>query len=794
MSEQNHIDWSKTTFDGSRREQLRRWRALTLRERLEALDRLTAHAERTRAMAAGPQAGGVREPTPGYRNNRGTNEIVLHGCTPTPLASYLKALAVLRLVAEQAGDPDATGCWRNDVFVLSTRLKSEELLEFFLERYQPTPLVAPWGARSGFFSGSSERTAREALSRIANSSIPRLERYREAIRLVQNLLKKHGFDVKASDERKLDLLSICRSELPDHILPWLDACYVLTAEGRKFPPLLGTGGNEGSGSYVSGFAQQVVACIVDRGYDYAIETSLFASNLPLVRTDQTPGHFSPPDAGGANASTGFDDDTWTNPWDYLLALEGTLLFASSATRRGEFSAPSFNFPFVVSPLAGGTAGYVPDEERPKKAKRQVMELWLPLWQRMCPLDEIRSLFSEGRATLKGRVVSKGLDFARAIAQLGIDRGISQFQRFSFLMRNGQSFFATPIERYEVCRNPQADLIDDLDRNDWLSRVQRLGRDDKAPNAFRGLANQLDAALFAMARRVDRQAVEQTLRLLGRIEIVAARSSRVREQVPPPLPMLTPGWARRADDGSAEFRIATALARLSFRSGVDGKRVVLGLRPHLVPVRLDGRSWDENGGLVCWNAGTLERNLAQLLHRRRLEAIRLGAEDELLASRTGATLEDVHHFFEGGTDDRRIAELAHGLACVECLELDPPKSDIPIALPSAYGLLKPFFTAESMLRALDWLPRDRSLRLPAEIPARLVADDVEAALRLAWQRLRALGIKLPGRQPPCYPRRGDGPRLLAALVIPLTFGETRRLLNRLDLAPETELEPTIETAD
>lgn len=37
----DNIDWSKTTFKGSRRDQLRRWCSLTLRQRLEALDRLT---------------------------------------------------------------------------------------------------------------------------------------------------------------------------------------------------------------------------------------------------------------------------------------------------------------------------------------------------------------------------------------------------------------------------------------------------------------------------------------------------------------------------------------------------------------------------------------------------------------------------------------------------------------------------------------------------------------------------------------------------------------------------------
>jgi CRISPR-associated protein Csx17 len=35
------IDWEKTTFEGSRREQLRHWRSLSVRERLEALDRLS---------------------------------------------------------------------------------------------------------------------------------------------------------------------------------------------------------------------------------------------------------------------------------------------------------------------------------------------------------------------------------------------------------------------------------------------------------------------------------------------------------------------------------------------------------------------------------------------------------------------------------------------------------------------------------------------------------------------------------------------------------------------------------
>src|SRR5699024_2967033 len=39
------------------------------------------------------------------------NEVTLEGCNPLPLSAYLKALGILRLVAEQV-DAEATGSWR----------------------------------------------------------------------------------------------------------------------------------------------------------------------------------------------------------------------------------------------------------------------------------------------------------------------------------------------------------------------------------------------------------------------------------------------------------------------------------------------------------------------------------------------------------------------------------------------------------------------------------------------------------------------------------------------------------
>ncbi|HET9679265.1 MAG TPA: hypothetical protein VFP95_01745 [Gammaproteobacteria bacterium] len=46
------IDWQQTTWEGSRREQLRRWQLLSVRERLQAVEEmgnLAEHFEKLRA-------------------------------------------------------------------------------------------------------------------------------------------------------------------------------------------------------------------------------------------------------------------------------------------------------------------------------------------------------------------------------------------------------------------------------------------------------------------------------------------------------------------------------------------------------------------------------------------------------------------------------------------------------------------------------------------------------------------------------------------------------------------------
>jgi len=77
----------------------------------------------------------------------------LDGCAPTPLAHYLKALGILRLVSEdkEHGDANARGWWEGERFKLATTLDQDALENVFLESYEPAPMLAPWNGTSGFF-------------------------------------------------------------------------------------------------------------------------------------------------------------------------------------------------------------------------------------------------------------------------------------------------------------------------------------------------------------------------------------------------------------------------------------------------------------------------------------------------------------------------------------------------------------------------------------------------------------------------------------------------------------------
>jgi CRISPR-associated protein Csx17 len=100
----------------------------------------------------------------------------LTGCSPSPLAHYLKALGILRLVSEQV-DSDSRGWWRHDAFFLATLLDRDQLENFFLKTYSPTPMISPWNGGSGFYPKDNK----SGIEPIEQSKSHRFRAYREAI-------------------------------------------------------------------------------------------------------------------------------------------------------------------------------------------------------------------------------------------------------------------------------------------------------------------------------------------------------------------------------------------------------------------------------------------------------------------------------------------------------------------------------------------------------------------------------------------------------------------------------------
>ena len=92
-----------------------------------------------------------------------SNDLNLKGCAPVPLAHYLKALGIFRIVAEQV-EPCAKGYWIGDSFRLKTTMDRESLRTFFLEKYSPTPIVAPWNGGSGFYFQEEKLKEKDSLT------------------------------------------------------------------------------------------------------------------------------------------------------------------------------------------------------------------------------------------------------------------------------------------------------------------------------------------------------------------------------------------------------------------------------------------------------------------------------------------------------------------------------------------------------------------------------------------------------------------------------------------------------
>ncbi len=762
--------------------------------------------------------------------------LTLNGCAPIPLAHYLKALGILRLVAEsEHGDATATAYWKGDGFILNSRFDRETLAQYFLINYQPTPIIAPWNGGSGFYEGD-ERSAVEAIRQSPASRLgevkhaiqtiipwPQLGPTKQALSVMVATLKEEAaksegktakdirdliaefnrsldaFALKAGKQRELllenhieqaealdvgsdqttkktksdllkaakkvrtafkrlhrasgkeDIVLLARSFLSDAALHGIDAMVPTLSEGRvAYPPLFGSGGTDGRLEFTNKYLQCLCEIIEPTTGRPTVESatwlraSLFQETTSGPLSEAPIGQFFPGAAGGANSKSGFDGTPTVNPWDFVLMMEGGMLFAGAAAKKLESAGDaSLVCPFCVTHNGVGFASASRNDEA-----KAGCEIWTPLWEQPATFAELRTVFNEGRAQLRGSTARNGVDFAQAAVTLGVDRGITAFQRYAILERNGRANFATPLGKFAVKRNARADLLADI--QGWMIRL-RIKTDPqakpKAPNALKTAFNLVERRILELCHDDSPDRMLATLAALGAAERAGARSvswakakDKFQRENISPLRGLRPEWLNKTTN-CTEMRLATSLAssRASFGIG----RETLWFRQHLEPLRRVERgewfkpAWSELSAEndVAWHDGNLTDVLNAILARRLVRVEQSGAHGWPDWSPRPASLDDITAFIEGRTNVALLADLIWGLSLVDWASIPEERSldAKDEAIPSSfYALLRLCFRRANKGEAQDSIPL-----VPAILNRAINGQGTEASI-LAARRLHASG--------------------------------------------------------
>ena len=745
----------------------------------------------------------------------------MDGCAPSPLAHYLKALGIMRLVAEQA-DRDARGWWTGDHFRLATKLNHTELEEFFLYKYQPTALISPWNKGSGFYTDKpildsleqSDALRFTQIRKAIKESRPYLKKIIQADRSVRSIKaesKKRGM---SSAERKQfrdspeyksrlrnaqkefarlksDLIPLLRSKWRGGHREWLDAAMILTTNDKpEYPVLLGSGGNDGRLEFTLNFMEMLNRIFnlkdgLPRDSSSTWFTaSIWGTPIPQSMVYESVGQYLPGTGGGANNSNKPKSNSVVNPVDFILMLEGAVAFTSHATRRlGSSSSSHIASPFVVGARGAAYASASDEDEKQKK------EQWMPLWSHPSTYLEIQHLLSEGRAQVGDRAVQEPLDMARAIKGLGTARGIRAFQRYGYLERNGQSTLAVPLGTIVASdgRSESLSCLDDIDV--WLRRLHRESRSKNAPKRLTSAEMQLTNRVFTVINDVSKpQAWQSVLFWMGEVERLMACGSGFTAQ---PIPPLRPEWVMASNDNTVEFRLALSFALQSYMFRTNKRDYI---RRHWIP--LDDSNTQRYPRFAVSGTGSAVKldvrpdvvmrghlgvdDAIALVERRLIEAAQWGMRRLPLdaAPSVWANVTDLAALLSGNVNINRTLSLARPLMALDYGKMK--KKYVPVeprddALPDDAWIAIRLCTLPWKIKTRSGFELDVGTN-PAII-RRLAAGDATSAISLALRHLGAAGVRCTIRAATTSPSLS---RLWAAsLAFPISKKTAEMLLYRID---------------
>lgn len=566
----------------------------------------------------------------------------------------------------------------------------------------------------------------------------------------------------------------------------------------SFNPLLGSGGNAGRRDFATGWRQAVEALATPpkktkRNSNRVVAKENSASPADARRSELQALLLGQPVAWLLEklaAGSWFSEATkifnsgqaparegQISPWAMVLACEGLALYAGGASRRlGARSRTVGAFPFVIQGAAPTSPG---------EAGRVLAEIWAPIWSRPMTLAEAITLFSRGRAELRGHGALSPAAFATAIRKRGVDSGISEFRRFALGRTTSTNTFEPRLEARFVlgadgATGTAASIT--LDRVTALIEQRGFPRDRKVGKRWRfeGLRGPIEAALIDVAAEPHR--AEAGLALLDAVVVALDRVDRNRgfrggnvQWEPLPLEWLL---SLLADEQlSTEVRLAMALVSAfpvaqpfaTYRFGANwqfGQAYARYTHTERPPAR-----W-------VWGPGELARTLGAVLSRRLLDQDSDADHAPHGSAPLPATTTQVIRWLGSQIDESLLSIWLSRFALFDWRRVPPllralirkeahsAQVDGGLAL---LGLLQPLIDRRPLIvRSMspNDLLSDETGACTREAARALVSlirsGNLDAAVQLASRRYAQAGVRLASFD---VPLRTDNPdRLIAALLI------------------------------
>lgn len=697
--------------------------------------------------------------------------LALPGLSPDSLGSYLASLGLLRVLSRKW--PSTRIAWRDEVLQVVAGPTSLDKLLDELVRIAST-------------QSDSDVSKRE------------WNQYDKAWSDDQ----KKGTKAKSGAP-----LALWQTKAPEAQIQFF-AAHAVPHARVSFNPLLGSGGNAGRRDFAAGWRKAVDALAappkaargrgnkarVSAGAEVADErrTALRA----LLRGEPTTWMVEKLAAGSwfseatklYNSGQSTAREGQISPWAMALACEGLAFLAGGASRRlGARSARAVGaFPFVTQPIAASAE---------KEADRLRGELWTPIWSRPMSLAEASSLFSRGRAELRGRGALTPAAFATAIRKRGVDGGVSEFRRFTLGRTTSSNTFEPRLEaRFCLATGAEvgAAASSTLERITALIEQRGFPRDGKR---FVGLRGPIEAALLNVAAEPTNPEaglalLDATVSALDRIDRNRNfREGKVRWE-PLPLEWLASLFADEQPD--VEARLALSLASAfaiaqpfaTYRFGVEWKYGA---------TYANYTHTDRPPARWVWGPGELARVLGAVLSRKLLDH---GATTNAVHQRgrapLPATASQVRQWLDGGLDEELFAAWLARLALFDWRSVPQevraiivrddasvPKIDGELAL---LGLLQPLVDQRALvIRDLsddDLLAEEtgaRTTEAARAVVTLIRAGNFDAALRLASSRYSMAHARLATFDVAFAANAPD--RLVAALLFTLSDRDRAVLFER-----------------